>query len=113
MLLLYVCALLLIQVPPAAAYAGDSVSKASAGTWEGGPWREGFEYYVTAADHPTFFPKRCADVMLRRPAAAGSQQGSEPVRLGSFGILHPEVLKNFDMTEYPASVLEIDLEPLL
>jgi phenylalanyl-tRNA synthetase beta chain len=32
--------------------------------------------------------------------------------VGSFGVLHPEVLKAYDIP-YPSSVLEIDLEPLM
>ena len=34
------------------------------------------------------------------------------VRLGSFGMLHPEVLKAFDLRD-PSSAVEIDLEPLM
>lgn len=33
-------------------------------------------------------------------------------RLGSFGMLHPEVLKAFDLRD-PSSAVEIDLEPLM
>lgn len=32
--------------------------------------------------------------------------------LGSFGMLHPEVLKAFDLRD-PSSAVEIDLEPLM
>jgi len=32
--------------------------------------------------------------------------------IGTFGILHPEVLKTYDVI-FPTSVVEIDLEPLM
>lgn len=41
----------------------------------------------------------------------GGSEWSE-VRLGSFGMLHPEVLKAFDLRD-PSSAVEIDLEPLM
>lgn len=34
------------------------------------------------------------------------------VSLGSFGMLHPEVLKAYDLRD-PSSAVEIDLEPLM
>eukprot|EP00611_Tribonema_gayanum_P016486 TRINITY_DN286_c5_g1_i1.p1 TRINITY_DN286_c5_g1~~TRINITY_DN286_c5_g1_i1.p1 ORF type:complete len:630 (-),score=266.25 TRINITY_DN286_c5_g1_i1:209-2098(-) len=102
----------LLQVVPAASYAGTSVSKAAGGAIEGGPWREGLEYFVRAVDNRTFFPGRCADVVLRR-SGGSSGGGAEEVRLGSFGVLHPEVLHAYEVGEYPASVLEMDLEPLM
>lgn len=33
-------------------------------------------------------------------------------RVGTFGILHPEVLKNFEL-HFPCAVLELDLEQFL
>jgi phenylalanyl-tRNA synthetase beta chain len=101
-------------VPPAASYAASSLSK-SVTSAEGGHWREGYEYFIQAAKNPTFFPGRCADVMLRRTGTAvrGEQSESKVTRLGTFGILHPEVLHAFDIGEYPASALEVDLEPLM
>jgi phenylalanyl-tRNA synthetase beta chain len=101
-------------VPPAASYAASSLSK-SVTSAEGGPWREGYEYFIQAAKNPTFFPGRCADVMLRRTGVVGGEEQSESevTCLGTFGILHPEVLHAFDIGEYPASALEVDLEPLM
>ena len=32
--------------------------------------------------------------------------------LGSFGVLHPDVLDNYDI-KYPCSVIEMDIEPFL
>jgi len=54
----------------------------------------------------TYFPGRAAEILLTRP------EGGERVQIGTFGILHPEVLHNFDI-QYPASCMELDLEALL
>jgi phenylalanyl-tRNA synthetase beta chain len=49
---------------------------------------------------PTFFPKRCADIIYNGQT------------IGSFGILHPEVLEKFEIL-YPCSALEMNIEPFL
>ncbi|KAL4115911.1 hypothetical protein PRIC2_012916 [Phytophthora ramorum] len=64
------------------------------------------EYYtITPAEERTYFPGRCAYLMLQK-------EDAKPLRLGTFGVLHPQVLKNFDLLN-PTSVLEMDLEPLV
>jgi phenylalanyl-tRNA synthetase beta chain len=73
--------------------------------------REGWEYTIAPVgeqddDAGTYFPGRAASILLSRP-------GMPPkARVGSFGILHPEVLSNFDIL-YPASCVELDLEALM
>ncbi|DBA04062.1 TPA: hypothetical protein N0F65_009409 [Lagenidium giganteum] len=62
-------------------------------------------YSIVASEDKTYFPGRCADIVLKR--ADGSS-----LKLGSYGVLHPEVLENFDLL-YPCSVVEMDLEPLV
>lgn len=62
-------------------------------------------YYIQAADDATYFPGRAATIFY-----AFSQGPASPI--GSFGILHPNVLKNFGI-DYVASALEFNLEPLL
>ena len=44
----------------------------------------------------------------------GGENESEwkEVRLGSFGMLHPEVLKAYELRD-PSSAVEMDLEPLM
>lgn len=49
---------------------------------------------------PTFFPKRCAQIVFNG------------VVIGKMGILHPFVIKNFDIN-LPCSALEINIEPFL
>lgn len=42
---------------------------------------------------------------------AGGAAASGPQKIGTFGVLHPEVLKAYDIA-FPTSALEMDLEPL-
>lgn len=63
----------------------------------------------------TFFPGRCAEIYLRYrppPPAAASQGGIVERKIGAFGMIHPEVLKNFDV-DCPCSSFEFDLELFL
>ena len=60
-------------------------------------------YRVAPRDDPTFFPGRCADVVLSR--------GGADVTIGTFGVVHPNVLAAFDV-DFPTSALELDVEAL-
>ena len=66
---------------------------------------EGEGYWIEGHDVPTFFPGRSTIVKYR--TAHGNV-----IQIGSFGILHPDVLRNFDIN-YPGSAVEINLEPFL
>lgn len=101
--------MMLLEVPPrpfawetAAAAGGEAAADAGAAFGRGG-----LRYFVEPEGGvPTYFPGRGARVMLER---AG---GGAPVAVGSFGVLHPRVLANFDLA-WPASVLEVNVEPFL
>jgi len=72
--------------------------------------REGWFYGIAALEEDddaaqTYFPGRAASILLTAP-------GREKICIGTFGILHPEVLDKFDI-KYPASCVELDLEALL
>uniref|UniRef100_A0A7S3P646 phenylalanine--tRNA ligase n=1 Tax=Amphora coffeiformis TaxID=265554 RepID=A0A7S3P646_9STRA len=72
--------------------------------------REGWVYSVEALpdshpESPTYFPGRAAAIMFQTPK-------TEKKCIGTFGILHPEVLGNFGI-QYPASSVELDLEALM
>uniref|UniRef100_A0A7S0BVS6 phenylalanine--tRNA ligase n=1 Tax=Proboscia inermis TaxID=420281 RepID=A0A7S0BVS6_9STRA len=71
--------------------------------------REGWYYRVVEGDDsiPTYFEGRSAHVLMRSPNTNGDE-----IRVGTFGILHPEVLNTFDIL-YPATSMELDLEALL
>ena len=49
---------------------------------------------------PTFFPGRCAEI------------NSKGVVIGKLGVLHPDVLSEFDLN-MPAAAMEMDIEPFL
>jgi phenylalanyl-tRNA synthetase beta chain len=49
--------------------------------------------------HPTFFPGRQARIVLKG------------LEIGTMGIIHPEVLDNFDLM-YPVSAFEIDIQKI-
>ncbi|XP_074603207.1 phenylalanine--tRNA ligase beta subunit [Brevipalpus obovatus] len=57
-------------------------------------------YHIQAIDDPRFLAGRCASIIFRGK------------RIGTLGVLHPEVILNFSLT-MPCSALEIDLEPFL
>jgi phenylalanyl-tRNA synthetase beta chain len=75
--------------------------------------KEGWYYTIrelksgTSDESGTYFPGRAAEILLTSPKG-----GKEPVVIGTFGILHPEVLGAFDI-QYPTSTVELNLEMLL
>lgn len=65
-------------------------------------------YQWQPSDVPTFFPGRQASVSITRQS--DDKGGQQTTQIGHFGILHPKLLANFDIT-FPVSALEIDVEP--
>ncbi|XP_071479166.1 phenylalanine--tRNA ligase beta subunit-like [Diadema antillarum] len=57
-------------------------------------------YHLKAADSPTFFSGRCAEVIVRGKS------------IGHLGVLHPNVVTKFELTN-PCAALEISIEPFL
>ncbi|EEF39230.1 phenylalanyl-tRNA synthetase beta chain, putative [Ricinus communis] len=57
-------------------------------------------YYIQCCDAPEFLPGRQASIIYKGK------------HIGIFGIVHPEVLNNFDIPD-PCSFLELDIECLL
>jgi phenylalanyl-tRNA synthetase beta chain len=74
--------------------------------------REGWRYTIAplppegAHESEMYFAGRAAQILLTKPGVEGT------IGLGTFGILHPLVLKSFDI-QYPCSVMELDLEELM
>jgi phenylalanyl-tRNA synthetase beta chain len=93
-----------LQVQPSMAYAGNSLRAGESDAALGGPWREGMEYSIKPVEDPAFLPGRCAGVLLAR--------GGQSTQLGTFGVVHPEILKNFDLP-FPCSVVEFEVESLI
>jgi phenylalanyl-tRNA synthetase beta chain len=101
----------LTEVAPEASYVATSAKKAQAEDARYRVTREGWFYTVAplpegSHEFNMYFKGRAAQVLLTKPGC------EEKIRLGTFGILHPNVLKNFDI-QYPSSVMELDLEHLL
>ncbi|KAA3672266.1 phenylalanyl-tRNA synthetase beta chain, partial [Paragonimus westermani] len=59
-------------------------------------------YDLKATADPTYFNGRCADVVL----------GPTHRVIGRLGVIHPDVLRNFELT-MPCSALQLDLEVFL
>ena len=59
---------------------------------------------MRAGTDPLYFPGMAAEVTVVK-------NGKE-INVGSFGVVHPDVLKNYEII-YPCTVCEIDLEALL
>ena len=84
------------QIAPTRQYAGNSL--------KGYTGSSGSRMYsVEPIDDPTYFPGRCARVMIEESGTKKS--------IGVFGVVHPEVLKNFGVAN-PTSALELDVEAL-
>lgn len=103
----------LTEVAPEAEYIATSAKKAQGAEEEKfRVSREGWFYTIAplpaegAHESKMYFAGRAAQILLTKPGS------SEKIRLGTFGILHPLVLKHFDIG-YPCSVLELDLEELM
>uniref|UniRef100_A0A0X3NVE5 Phenylalanine--tRNA ligase beta subunit n=1 Tax=Schistocephalus solidus TaxID=70667 RepID=A0A0X3NVE5_SCHSO len=63
---------------------------------------EKLTYHLEEVDDKTYFPGRCADIILTPPGTS----------IGRLGIVHPQVLQNFGLT-LSVSSFEINLEPFL
>lgn len=83
--------------------------------------RDGWIYTIEALSesdpsYSTYFPGRAASILLQSPDANNNTTATDQqpkIRcIGTFGILHPKVLANFDIL-YPATCVEFDLESLL
>ena len=61
--------------------------------------------HMCSVPDPTYFSGRAADVIVYK-------RDGEKTKIGSFGMVHPEVMHNFELI-YPCSALEIDLELFL
>ncbi|KAF2172069.1 hypothetical protein M409DRAFT_17311 [Zasmidium cellare ATCC 36951] len=61
-------------------------------------------YWIEEVDDPTYLAGHSAAIFLHLDG--------KPQRIGTFGILHPTVLKRFDLP-FPTSTLEINLEVFL
>ncbi|VVC94492.1 unnamed protein product [Leptidea sinapis] len=66
----------------------------------GQPWSNTQGYCLRQCSDGAYFPGRCAEVFLKGDV------------IGKIGVIHPDVLAAFDLTN-PCSAVEINVEPLL
>jgi phenylalanyl-tRNA synthetase beta subunit len=60
---------------------------------------------------PAYFEWSCGEIVFTLADGNGEPAG-EPVVVGCFGILHPNVLKSYKQ-DYPIAAVEMQLEPFL
>jgi phenylalanyl-tRNA synthetase beta chain len=76
------------------------------------PWFEdsssnGRGYWISElTDSKTYFPGRGATIYMRK------SEGAKPEAIGSLGVLHPDVMANFEIP-YVASSIELDVQVFL
>ena len=68
----------------------------------------GYSWRTSTDGHDAYFSGRQADVILL--ASTNSSNQSSEIRIGKFGVIHPEVLSNFDIP-FPVAALELNIEP--
>jgi len=64
-----------------------------------------YVYFIKASEQPCYLPGRSADIVIKNTA----NQNTHVV--GHFGILHPEVLKKFEIPHL-ISAMHMDVLPL-
>lgn len=95
-----------VQIQPESSYAMNSLTGDAFGDLKR-VGRQGVEYYVRPSSDPCCFPGMGAEIVLHY-----ADSSKEDKVVGTFGVVHPEVLQNFDVT-YPCSILEMDVEALM
>ena len=58
--------------------------------------------------HDAYFSGRQADIYLQ--ASSSSSEEESEIKVGKFGVIHPEVLSKFDIP-FPVSAVELNIEP--
>jgi phenylalanyl-tRNA synthetase beta chain len=94
-----------VQIQPEDAYAANSLTAEEISDRKRVA-RADVVYFVRAATDPCFFPSMNAEIVLKT-----LKDGVEKV-VGTMGVVHPEVLHNFDVS-YPCSIVELDVDALM
>eukprot|EP01038_Epipyxis_sp_PR26KG_P009765 gene9765-13136_t len=94
-----------VQIQPEHGYASNSLTPEELADLKRVA-RSGVVYYVKPSNDPCFFQGMSADLMLKY------SDGRPDVSIGSLGVVHPEVLQNFEIS-YPCSVIEMDIESVM
>ena len=94
-----------VQIQPEEAYALNSLTADEISDRKKVA-RSNVVYFVRSSSDPTYFPSMNAEVVLKTLA-----DGVEKI-VGTLGVVHPEVLHNFDVS-YPCSIVELDIDALM
>ena len=95
------------QILPEKSYAQSSVSAEEYATMQRVS-RPGWSYFMQPSADPLYFPGMGADIILRKEDISGEVI----VTVGSMGVVHPDVLANFEIT-CPCSVVEMNMEAIM
>ncbi|CAO3699457.1 unnamed protein product [Rhizopus stolonifer] len=67
-------------------------------------------YWIEEAEDATFFPGRSAYIYARYIDSETNERKQS--QIGSFGVLHPSVLENFELSN-PTTAIEVNIEPFV
>ncbi|KAG1143829.1 hypothetical protein G6F37_005418 [Rhizopus arrhizus] len=67
-------------------------------------------YWIEEAEDATYFPGRSAYIYARYIDSETDER--KQCKIGSFGVLHPTVLENFELTN-PTTAIEVNIEPFV
>jgi phenylalanyl-tRNA synthetase beta chain len=96
------------QIVPLASYATTSMTAADF-TGVKKISRPDVLYFLKPSDDPVYFTGMGADIVLQ---SIGEDGVKKDVVIGNVGVVHPDVLANFEVT-YPCCVMEMDLEAIM
>lgn len=99
-----------VQIQPEDVYASNSLTLEEIAERKRVA-KSGYSYFLRPnSTDPCFFNGMCAEVVLRKLDSDASGAAGDKV-IGVLGVVHPEVLQNYDIS-YPCSVVELDLEAI-
>lgn len=99
-----------IQIKPEKNYASNSLTKDEYNDLERVS-RNDIVYTIQSCNDSCYFNGMSANIILQTLSSSSNQVLSEKI-VGTIGVVHPEVLQNFDVS-YPCSILEMDVEGIM
>lgn len=108
-----------VQIKPDKSYASNSLTMEEYHDLDR-VGRHDVAYTVRACDDACYFNGMSANIVLLTTTSSSTASGSDGISnetivekiVGTIGVIHPEVLQNFDVS-YPCSILELDVEGIM
>ncbi len=94
-----------VQIRPEDSYASNSLSVDEISDLKRVA-RAGVVYSIQPCEEPCFFPGMGAKIVLQ------FDDGRVNKDVGIIGVMHPQVLSNYDIS-YPCTITELDIDALL